>query len=440
MRSEPRCDVVVVGAGAAGLAAARTLSAAGRTVAVVEARERVGGRALTLSWPGLAAPLELGPEFVHGRAPVMQALLAAAGIVDVDVSGSAWEVQNGRLEPRDDVFAGAQRLIERAGSAGEPDESVDAFLRRFASDPALVRGAERVRLLVCGFDAADPARASIRAIAEEWRGDASLQAGESRPVGGYGPLFRYLAAQLDPQRVRLLLRFAVDEIRRGPDGVAVSGVRFGEPARVEAAAAIVTLPIGVLQQPAGTAGAVRFSPDLPVPTRTAIAAIAAGDVAKVLLHFHAPFWEELEDGRFRDGGFFNAPGAAFPTVWTSAPAHQPVLTAWCGGPPARELLRLGEERLVARALAHVTALFGLATEPPLLTAHVHDWTSDAYARGAYSYLLVGGEGARETLAEPVDGRVFFAGEAAAPAAHAGTVAGAVQSGIDAATALLAGAL
>jgi monoamine oxidase len=144
-------------------------------------------------------------------------------------------------------------------------------------------------------------------------------------------------------------------------------------------------------------------------------------VVKAALCFDERFWDERSPGT----AFFHSPRAAFPTYWTPLPARAPLLVAWAGGPKADRLSRLSEEGLVAEALRGLRSLFGHVPAPR--AALVHDWRRDPFARGAYSYVRVGGEGAREELAVPVADTLFFAGEAT-DSEESGTVAGALRSG------------
>jgi len=109
----------------------------------------------------------------------------------------------------------------------------------------------------------------------------------------------------------------------------------------------------------------------------------------------------------------------------------PLLTAWAGGPKAQRLTGSSPRRLLDAALASVESIFGRGARAMLQAACVKDWMQDPYSRGAYSYVLVGGMGAREQLAAPLDGAVFFAGEAT-ESEEPGTVAGALRSGVRAA--------
>jgi monoamine oxidase len=410
------CDVVVIGAGAAGLAAADALTRAGRSVVVLEARERVGGRCFTRRLAGLDIPVEVGAEFIHGEARATRALLRAAGIRAVPSVREQRALENGRLRAANG-FAEAQRAV-RGVSLGE-DLSFRDFLRARHLPPKTQALAS---LMVQGFDAADPKRVSARSIIEEWGEGGSLGDSQPRPQGGYGPLFDWLARSLVARGVHLLLQRVVHDIdwRRG--AVEVRGRFLGEPFAVHAKRAVVSLPLGVLQS-----RAVRFSPA--VPKRAALHKLASGPVVRVAMRFERPFWEARAPGV----AFFHNPKAPFPTFWTPLPMREPLLTAWAGGPKAARLTGRSEKVLLARALQSVRSVFPDAPEPA--ACFVQDWQQDPFARGGYSYVLVGGEDAREELAAPVSDTLYFAGEAT-DREEAGTVAGALRSGARAARQIL----
>jgi monoamine oxidase len=145
--------------------------------------------------------------------------------------------------------------------------------------------------------------------------------------------------------------------------------------------------------------------------------------------FREAFWEKQHPGV----AFFHSPDAPFPTFWTPLPMHAPLLTAWAGGPKAERLTGSSEEELLKKALASVRSVLKSDEEPQAFL--VHDWQADPYARGGYSYVKVGGSGAREELAEPLEDTLFFAGEAT-DTEQSGTVGGALASGIRAAREIL----
>jgi monoamine oxidase len=281
-----------------------------------------------------------------------------------------------------------------------PDCSVDEFLQTVESADA-----DKARMLIEGFDAALAADASVIAIAKEWRGSGNDTSG--RPAHGYAPIVRHLAQDLaDCIRYKTPVR----EIVWSSKGVHVDGIA--------AAHAIITVPHGVLRE-----RAIRFTPELPTRKQSAIDAIAMGPVTKVLLEFRSVFWE--------DSFFEVPPGCGFRTVWSRLPERAPVLVAWAGGDAAVDLARSTSDPIAA-ALDTCARLFPTVDiRSNLVRAYHHDWQADPYACGAYSYLRVNGGDARERLAEPVEGRLFFAGEATA-SQDAGTVSGALDSGYRAA--------
>ncbi|MBV8424921.1 MAG: FAD-dependent oxidoreductase [Candidatus Eremiobacteraeota bacterium] len=412
-------DAVVIGAGAAGLAAARVLSRAARTVTVLEARDRVGGRMRTLNPPGLAAPVELGAEFIHGEPQITYDLMRDAGTTRIEGFGTHWERRGDALIGGDDRFDVVQKLVARAGSI-KADISVEDFLARIKGDAELEDAARWFRLLVEGYDAADPRRASLRAIVEEWSGP-SFATGGTRPLGGYGPLAEALVRSLDPQNVSLRLQSVVEEIAWRPAAVTVSGRAHGEPFGVDARCAIVTVPVSLLPR-------LRFAPALDERKRKALAALAMGPVVKIVLRFRSCWWEKLGEP-FRDGSFFTNFEADFPTFWTQLPLRAPVLTAWAGGPRAFRLSGQQPDALVQRALKSLASIFRPASDvsAELTDAFVHDWNDDPFACGAYSYVLVGGDGARAELFVPIESTLFIAGEATSED-EPGTVAGALSCG------------
>ena len=400
-------DVIVVGAGAAGLAAASRLAKAGRSVLVLEARDRIGGRCWTRRMDGVGAPVELGAEFIHGRPRATLDLLRAAGVPGVDSRRTQRLLRNGKLLEIDG-FGEAQKATRAHALLRRKDLSF-AELLSTQRLPRLTMSL--ARMMVEGFDAADPERVSARDIVEEW--SHALSASQMRPQGGYGPLLQTLVAP----GVKFLFRKRVGTIRWTPGAVEVDGIRARQ--------VVITLPLGVLQ-----AGDVRFDPD-PGKARP-LAQLASGPVIRVAMRFAEPFWEK----RCPEVAFFHSLEAAFPTLWTPLPMRAPLMTAWAGGPKAARLAGLPEEALLRHALASLRSVLGRVPRPRSFL--VQDWQADPLSRGGYSYVLVGGQGARASLARPVHDTLFFAGEAT-DAEEAGTVAGALRSGTRAATEILRGA-
>jgi monoamine oxidase len=444
-------DVVVVGAGAAGLAAALSLAEQGVRVIVVEGRDRVGGRVRWQTVGSVQVPAELGAEFIHGDAPETSAYMAAAGLGKVETGDGSWTCGlDGELRPAEDDFT-SYDIFERVRSLAA-DESVDAFLTRFENDPQHRDQARRARAFVEGFEAADPALASALSIADELR--SGVDSTVSRPVGSYGPLFEYLQGRCARAGVAFHLGTVVEHIAwttgrvtlevRNAAGVSPDMRGAGSASldtrkaydgtfTLRARCTVITVPVGVLAQ-RRNASPLSFAPALPPATRTALRGLEMGHAVRVALAFRTPFWEELAGGRYRDASFFRCEGGAFSAFWTQLPLRDRTVVAWAGGPRAAALDGMSPRERIERARDAFGTMLGALD---LARDHyedgvTHDWSADPFACGAYSYVATGGVTARAALAVPVDGTLFFAGEATATGGQGGTVSGAFETGIRAA--------
>ena len=427
-------DVVIIGAGVSGLAAASELRKSGLSVLILEARDHVGGRAWTRHEPDLSAPIELGAEFIHGRAPETFELLREVGKAALDTSGAHWTLRDGKLvQNTEDLFGEIQTALERSNVIKQPDISFETWLSRSTQYGLSPEAAAMARAFAEGFDAADPARVSAHFIAREWGSGGMLDSPQFRPLGGYSSVLAALAGGLDRENIRLQLQTVVREVRWKRGSVEIDAIFLDQPFSVQAACAIVTLPLGVLQAPAEASGAVRFVPGLDTK-RKALEGLVSGPVLKLSLRFRRAFWEELDGGKYEGASFFHSAHTAFPTFWTSLPLRAPLLTAWIGGPKAARLSMSEMPDIVRMALESLSTIF--AGRPPsefeLEAGYLHNWQTDPFSRGAYSYIAVGGGDARSMLAAPLEDTLFFAGEATDTEDEAATVTGALQSGARAA--------
>lgn len=421
-------DAVVIGAGGAGLAAARSLAGRSFRVILLEARGRVGGRVRSCQVAEIKTQAELGAEFIHGRAQQTMGLLRDMGIAAVVTGGESWMCSGGGDLRRDDSdYALASRALEGARLLVK-DESAEQFLRRLERDEPTRQMAEAARAFVEGFEAADPAIASVRAIADELR--SGVDSGSARPLGGYRPMFERLHNACAAAGVQICLSTIARRISWRPGAVAVDVCNaYGELRTIQARAAIVTLPVGVLRH-SGDETEVAFDPALPATKRRALGNIEMGHAVKVALWFRSAFWERIHNGRYRDGAFFRCQGQAFPAYWTQLPVRSELIVAWAGGPKAIALSDASQAEVIEHALKGFGALFD---EPTLVSNEfeggaMHDWGRDQFARGAYSYVAVGGGNARAALAASVDDTLFFAGEATSSDGQGGTVNGALETG------------
>lgn len=432
---------MIIGAGAAGLTAARALAEAGHSALILEARDRIGGRIWTRHETDIAAPVELGAEFIHGQIPQTLNLLHEAGAAALSAEGTHWTLVRGGLPHRtDDLFEQVQRGLKKADLLEKPDVSFQAFLDQAERYGISEEAGKLARRFVEGFDAADATRVSAQSIAEEWGSGGMLDAPQFRPMGGYGSVLTALAGKLARDKIHVQLHTVVKGVNWKRGSVELEGEFLDRPFHVKAPKVIVTVPIGVLQLPEGAPGAIRFGPALE-EKRAAIAGLLSGPVLKVVLRFRTLFWEELDGGRYRDAAFFHSPETPFPTFWTSMPTRSPFLNAWTGGPPAARLSGLPDSQIVHEALASLATMFGDRLpdgNAQLEAAFVHNWQRDPFSCGAYSYVGVGSNNnARRNLAAPLDDTLFFAGEATDTEGQAATVTGALQSGARAASEVIA---
>jgi monoamine oxidase len=427
-----RIDVAVVGAGAAGLAAARELRRKGLSVAVFEARERIGGRVFTHRDERLPLPVELGAEFIHGEAPETSLLLEEAGLLACEVAGEHWRVQKGKFRRGDDFWKQIDRVLRRIDPEG-PDEPFSAFLARRPGGRSLAKDRTAAREFVQGYHAADLDEIGILSIApEEGERPSESATKVARVVRGYDEILQWLARDL---RDVLHLRTAVREIawERGRAELALRS-ESGETSRIQARAAVVTLPVGVLQGSTEEPGGLQLLPD-PPRIRKALSLLAMGTVTRLALWFRELPWQDLGEERFDRLSFLHTRGGPFNVWWAAYPLRWPLAVAWSGGPPAAELSGKTTEEIAAIALQALAGHLGISRrrlESRVLATWMHDWDGDPFARGAYSYARVGGSEATKALSRPVEGTLFFAGEATDTEDRTGTVEGALATGLRAA--------
>jgi monoamine oxidase len=428
MRTGKMTDVLIIGAGAAGLAAWRELYSVGIRPVVLEARDRLGGRIFTDY--SAQAPLQLGAEFVHGKAPAIWSILKKANLELLEIPEARMFLGCSGLRPCPQYW----KIIQRINGQIEPAHDIpyERFLAAADASPFEKRLAKSY---VEGFNAARAELISASAIAKADQAAAEVEGQKQfRLRAGYKSLIDWLAEDLPPESLHL--HTEVREIRWQKGRVQiVANTRAGQ--RVFAAARIiVTVPLGVLQAASGVRGAIRFIPPLS-QKEAALRSLEMGHVAKLLIGFKKRFWEAT--GSF---AFAISLDADMPTWWTQEPLTSNVLTGWSGGSFAEKLIDLPRADLVDRALGSLSRIFG---HPKSLlreyidTIHYHNWSTDPFSMGAYSYPKVGGLEAARILAEPVSETIFFAGEATDFKGANGTVHGAINSGTSVAQ-IIAGSL
>lgn len=427
-------DILIVGAGAAGLAAARELSFSKLSVIVLEARDRIGGRINTYFDNGFDGAIELGAEFVHGKAPEILKLADRTRLKLIEVPNVHWYFRNAVLSKRNEFWSNIEEAMDELAGYKGPDESFAEFLDGYIHRHNIPDARSMATLYVEGFHAAHADRISVKGLIKTNRAAAEIDdESQFRPSSGYMTLAQKLHDEAVDQGASFRFETVVREVTWSANAVTVtttSGEQF------KARRLIVTLPLGVLQS-----GDVTFAPRLP-GKEAAAQSLAMGQVSKVLLRFREPFWENLslptdegKRGDLKDLTFIHAPDELPPTWWTQFPVRSPLLVGWAGGTRAEALLQVSQDELLDRslqALSHIFQLPKQSLEDSLINFYTHDWAKDPLSLGAYSYIPVGGLDASAELSAPIENTIYFAGEAADTAGHFGTVHGAIQSGLRAA--------
>jgi monoamine oxidase len=439
MRAE--YDVLIVGAGAAGLAAGRTLAAAGRRTAIVEARDRVGGRILTEQVDSAAGaiPVELGAEFIHGLPRSSWDLAHEAGLAAYELAGSDLVYANGRLGGPGHEHGFTHRVLDEMIEwlARQPpgrDMSFADYLRLREIDESIGEPAAR---FVEGFNAADRHRIGIAALAKQQRAEDLIDTDRIfRLRAGYDALPQFLADQFVRAGGELVLAAPVHRIAWRRGSVALSAGAPGAFRELRAGRALITAPLGVLQ-----AGAIEFAPP-PNEILENARRLAMGEAVRIVLIFRDRFWRE-PPWCADELSFLFAPSELPATWWTPMPDRTPVITGWAGGPKAAALRRAASadrSAVLEACIATLSTVFGVPRPrlDALLTSwHYHDWFADAYARGAYSYVPAGALDAPERMTHPVEDTLYFAGEHTDVTGRWGTVHAALSAGSRAAAAILA---
>jgi monoamine oxidase len=418
-------DVIIIGAGAAGLAAARALSGAGKRICILEARDRIGGRVSSLHLPGLPVPIELGAQFIHGESATTFGIVEAAGLTAVELTDTHCRVRGETRERIDDYWKEIDEIRGKIRPR-KRDLSFAEFLRsRHELTP---RQRELAHAFVEGYHAAHADRISALALrtADGEQDDPSGNK-QFRLTGGQDAIIEWLRSGLDPERTDLRLRTVVASVQWSARSVVVA-TRAGE--RIRASALVVTIPIGVWKAARDQEGAIEFDPPLREKER-ALDTIEAGHVVKIAFRFRERFWDDRVNFLHTDDRFL-------PTWWTDAPIRSPILTGWGGGHAADALIAEGADALQDRALDSLSRAFDVPrrrVDSLLAGVFHHDWQRDPFSRCAYSYAAVGGSKSHAALAKPIRGTLYFAGEATS-GDETGTVAGAIESGKRAARELL----
>ena len=408
-------DVVVVGAGMAGVTAAREMRRRGLDVVVLEAGQRVGGRVHTVR-DFAPSPVEAGAEFIHGVGAATWADVREAGLHTIAVpQRRSWLHLAGttRWLPLHLASPDAWHSLAILRAVRRADEDVSAAA--FVADKGYRRRAEELAGLTLGAHLPGALEEiGVRGLVAD--GVLALELGRNhRVLDGYDRLPGHVSQGAD---IRFGWRAA--KVAWSAAGVEITS---DDGRTLAARAAVTTLPHGVLHS-----GDVVFDPALPSEKANAIAAIRTGAVTKVLLRFDERFWP----ARMAQVACGTGPMTLY---WPASYGtdRSPVLVGYATGPRAQALSEAGAEAAFDIATDDLMRLFPRARPDRLLAdARFVDWRSDPLARGGYTFLPPGAVGARADLAAPTTGALFWAGSATVWSPVADTVEAAYRSGLRAA--------
>lgn len=418
-------EIIIIGAGASGLMAARELSRAGKKVRILEAQDRIGGRIKTLSEEGFSAPVELGAEFIHGSQRLTLQLLEEYKIPYHKTTGDMLRKRQGKFSHLSEFVPNSHALEEKLNLIQE-DMAVDTFLNLYFIDSKYDELREAVHSFVEGFEAADPSKASVMAFKREYFMEQDED--QFRVEGGYIRLINALWKECKQRGVHLELNTPVREIIWGNDKVEVKSDKH----TYQTFKALLTVPLGIFKNSFPNQAGITFTPALPDKIRIA-RLLGAGSVIKILIEFKEAFWQkqsvQIHTHTVLENFSFLFSDETIPTWWTQHPHTSTLLTGWLSGPKAEHYV--GDENdLLHLSLETLSSIFKVSMDflkKQLVAWKAINWQKDPYAQGAYSYAVADGHLLIEEFSQPVVEQLYFAGEAL-HIGQVGTVEAALASG------------
>ena len=419
-------DILIIGAGASGLAAGYELSLVNKKVAVLEAKDRIGGRIHSIEDERFKQIVETGAEFIHGKLPVTFNLLNKAKIEYHSAEGKIWEVKNGEICRKKDFITGWDKLMKQLRSL-EKDIPFSEFLNTYFPGEEDKELKESALKFVQGYNAAVADKASSLALLDEWENQDNDH--QERLDNGYSELMNFLAVEIKKRANDIFTSAIVKTIKWQKEKVEVITT---DNRQFLASKVLITIPLGVWQAD-GEEGSISFLPEL-LEKKEAAKKMGFGAVIKINLQFQDNFWEEKVTNKMKSAGFIFS-DAEIPTWWTQEPIKNGMLTGWLAGPKAMELKEAGEKEIFEKILQVLAYIFGAEKDfikKELVAHYITNWAADKFTKGAYSYPTLDTNWAKDVLLKPVEQTLYFAGEALYKGSETGTVEGALASGIEAA--------
>ena len=419
-------DVIIIGAGAAGMITAYELVKKGKKVLVLEARERLGGRIHTIADDAFDHPIEAGAEFIHGNLPLTVKLLKEGSIEHHSALGKTWIYKDNTLRQGEDLVENWDVLMSRIKKVKQ-DMPLAAFLRDYLPEPEYASLRHAATSFVEGYDAADTEKTSTLATKAAWSNEEQWD--QDRVAGGYKNLIHYLYQKCTDAGAEFIRSTIVKEVNWTQAAVEVTdekGVSY------KGAKVVITVPLGILQAQPSSRAAITFKPAIDEKINAA-RKMGYGSVIKMLLRFDLAFWNELRDDKgnqMKDMGYLFS-DRYVPTWWTQFPNPSTVLTGWLGGPKAAALKEASDETILEHSLITLSEIFSVDKEmlkKKITSWRIFNWGADPFAAGAYSYNTLATAECKKILMQPVEDRLFFAGEALGKDTDCATVEVALQSG------------
>lgn len=418
-------DVLIVGAGAAGLMASIEIAKAGKKVLILEARGRVGGRILPLDSDKFGYPAQGGAEFVHGDASLTKQIIKEAGLTYIPEEGEIWSVRNGSLVPHQNFFDSRPFLKEKLESLAE-DVSIFDFLEQNFGGEENKEFRDSILETAESYDSANPKEISTFMLRDEWLINQIWESGKIKE--GYGVFIEFLEKKAKSLGVEIFLNKKVSSVDWAVDEGAIVLTESGKAYSV--LKVVITNTVRTLEN-------IKFIPEISSKIEYANK-IGFGQTIKTVIKFKTRWWESVCGVDLSKLSFMLSK-EEFTTWWTQYPEMNPVLVGWMAGPRCLTHKEASREELFDLAITSLSNIFKIEKIKLLeqvIDWEVSNWSADPFSLGSYSYTTYYTKNAYEKLAEPLDNKLFFAGEALSVGGMTATVDGALVSGKEVAEKIL----